>query len=198
MRTTSLLTFALIFALGAPPLPAQPSAGDPIPPRPKLEDYKNQSDFVRDVLAWQKSRDNRERYKQSRPDDTKSDDASPDDWHHVTGPEKLDEALRNAYGYIQPNYKEKYRFNRTTHLSFPLARLPARQLSDQSIDGALRTAAKEGEQWSLSPLPELQKILNETNEPLDIPDTAAFADIRLREDLGQIPSLTRRSEVNVR
>lgn len=66
-------------------------------------------------------------------------------WHTVTGPEDLDQAVSNAWGYQQPEYEEPVRFNRSTHISFPLAPLPGESMARQAIDGALDVAAEPGE-----------------------------------------------------
>ncbi len=52
----------------------------------------------------------------------------------MTGPEDLDTALQNAHGYVQPRYKEPRRYNRTTHLSFPLQPLGKQQLARERLE----------------------------------------------------------------
>lgn len=98
----------------------------PMPPRPNIADYTDQSRFVADVLAWEKLRTERDTHPHRSPSGAK---AKEHDWHHVTGPEDLDKALENAEGYQQPNYREPIRYNRTTHLSFPLKKLPPEQMA---------------------------------------------------------------------
>lgn len=58
-------------------------------------------------------------------------------WHTVTGPENLDQAVRNAWGYQQPEYEEPLRFDRTTHISFPLPALPGSAMSEHTIEGSI-------------------------------------------------------------
>ena len=67
------------------------------------------------------------------------------DWHIVTGPEDLDQAVSNARGYQQPAYEEPVRFDRSTHISFPLAPLPGESMARQAIDGALDVATEPGD-----------------------------------------------------
>lgn len=112
-----------------------------IGPRPDIADYQQREDFVRDVLAWEKRKEEVSRRLASGALKLPEKD-SAQDWHHVTGPEDLDTALRNAQGYVQPNYKQTYRFHRTTHISFPLKRLPADQLAKKRIEAS--QAAGEG------------------------------------------------------
>jgi hypothetical protein len=127
--------------------------------RPSLDDYDDPDQFVRELLAWKR--------KQRRASDHSGQESEPqpskqDDWHIVTGPETLEGALQKARGYTPPDYEAKYRFNRTTHLSFPLPRLEGEQMSGQAITGGLRK--QELEQRSLEPLPEMNMILEEIGD----------------------------------
>jgi hypothetical protein len=102
-------------------------------PRPDIHEYDRQDQFVTDLLAWQQ-RKTRLTARLSRGESiTPPRPSTPNDWHHVTGPEDLDTAVRNAHGYVQPKYREPIRFNRTTHVSFPLAPLPGQQLADKAL-----------------------------------------------------------------
>lgn len=129
--------------------------------RPTLENYDDPDRFITDVLAWEKhQRQNKTQKKQkSQKGHTSSE---PEDWHDITGPETLEGALRKARGYTPPDYKAQYRFNRTTHLSFPLPRLEGEQMSGQAITGGLREQTLE--QRSLEPLPEMRMILEEAGD----------------------------------
>lgn len=106
-----------------------------LPPRPSIDDYQNQAQFVADVLAWERERDELARKLQTGELQIKRKPGSSHDWHHVTGPEDLDTAVENARGYEQPRYREQYRFNRTTHLSFPLQHLPAEDMAHEVVEG---------------------------------------------------------------
>lgn len=110
-----------------------------IGPRPRIEDYQNREAFVTDVLAWQKDRNAvielaRQGALPKIPDESATDNR---DWHTVTGPEDLNTAVMNASGYQQPVYKERRRFNRTTHISFPLQQLPVESLSASAVKDSL-------------------------------------------------------------
>jgi len=104
-------------------------------PRPEIRDYTRQDRFVTDLLAWQRHKSELEA-KLARGESIAPPAPAPQpNWHHVTGPEDLDTALHNAQGYKQPNYQEPIRYDRTTHLSFPLPPLPQQQLSEKVLIG---------------------------------------------------------------
>jgi len=143
----TLIRFIAFLALLGPMLPAATlAAGDnglsqgqqqaleqALGPRPDIQNYRRQDQFVTDLLAWQQ-RKTRLTARLSRGESiTPPRPSTPKDWHHVTGPEDLDTAVRNAHGYVQPTYREPIRFNRTTHVSFPLAPLPGQQLADKAL-----------------------------------------------------------------
>lgn len=112
-----------------------------LPPRPKIENYQDRDAFVADILRWQRERDQLSaRAARGELPPLPADSAAehdPTDWHTITGPEDLETAVRNASGYEQPEYQEPLRFNRTTHISFPLEKLPAEAMADKAVDGAL-------------------------------------------------------------
>ena len=123
---------------------AQPAAADAVPeqlmqllgPRPDIDAYSNRDDFVRDVLAWEKHRQQLEQAWRNGALSLEIGSGEPGghDWHEVTGPEDLDTAVRNASGYQQPHYREPYRFNRTTHISFPLDPLAPDQMATRVVE----------------------------------------------------------------
>lgn len=103
--------------------------------RPDIHDYSRQDEFVTDLLAWQRQKAAlAARLAKGESIAPKSPEPRAN-WHHITGPEDLDTALHNAHGYQQPNYRESIRYNRTTHLSFPLTPLPQQQLSEKALIG---------------------------------------------------------------
>lgn len=113
--------------------PQQQALEQALGPRPDIHNYSRQDQFVTDLLAWQQ-RKTRLTARLARGESiTPPRPTTPNDWHHVTGPEDLDTAVRNAHGYVQPKYREPIRFNRTTHVSFPLAPLPGQQLADKAL-----------------------------------------------------------------
>jgi hypothetical protein len=161
------LTLVLALSLAAP-VAAQATE---LPPRPRMENYRDQTAFVADVLAWQQLRDQQAR---SAGTDTQGSDSQtePDDWHHVTGPENLETAVRNAEGYVQPNYREKLRFNRTTHISFPLQHLPPTIMSAEvatattvPTDGAASTELELLPVQMMEQLEQMQRLTAQTRSP---------------------------------
>lgn len=162
--TRSMLCLLLGLSVPASALAGPQSRGEPANARPQLENYADPDEFISDVLAWQQQQ------RSAKSADTAADEQEPANnsgsWHNITGPEKLDEAIRKAYGYTPPDYKARYRFNRTTHLSFPLPRLESSQMSGQAITGGLRRETIQ--ERSLKPLPELRSILNETEKREDL------------------------------
>ncbi|MCG8394273.1 MAG: hypothetical protein MI745_14435 [Pseudomonadales bacterium] len=115
-------------------------------PRPEIRDYDRQDQFVTDLLAWQRRKTELENRLARGQAITTPPPATPRDWHHVTGPEDLDTALQNAEGYQQPEYQEPLRYDRTTHLSFPLAPLPQQQLSDKALSAPQLPPAPVGQE----------------------------------------------------
>lgn len=170
------------------------SASTELPPRPKLDQYANEEAFVKDVLAWEKRKRELEAQGRLEQETASEAESRPGDWHHITGPENLDEALRNAYGYEQPDYKEKYRFNRTTHISFPLERLGPGQLSRSAITGGLH--GDQSYQRSLQPLPELRTILEETSDMLELGELAPRQELEPPPEI--MPPVTQRVDVDPR
>jgi hypothetical protein len=136
-----------------------------------LDDYKNPDAFVRELLAWKRRKMQTEGTSAKRAQNSQPKQR---DWHDITGPETLEGALQKARGYTPPDYEARYRFNRTTHLSFPLPRLEGEQMSGQAITGGLREETVKGR--SLEPLPEMRMILEEASdeEKFSVPDNRSF------------------------
>lgn len=135
-----------------------------LPPRPKMEDYQDRDAFVADILRWQRERDQLSaRAARGELPPLPADSAAehdPADWHTITGPEDLETAVRNASGYQQPEYEEPLRFNRTTHISFPLEKLPAETMADKAVNGALNDseAGKPGGEMTNRLLEDIEDI----------------------------------------
>ena len=141
LHTTIMLISAMALALSGQALAAQgvespqDALARALGPRPEIRDYTRQDRFVTDLLAWQRHKSELEA-KLARGESIAPPAPAPQpNWHHVTGPEDLDTALHNAQGYKQPNYQEPIRYDRTTHLSFPLPPLPQQQLSEKVLTG---------------------------------------------------------------
>lgn len=161
--------------------PQQQALKQALGPRPDIHDYSRQDQFVTDLLAWQQ-RKTRLIARLARGESIAPPQPStPNDWHHVTGPEDLDTAVRNAHGYVQPTYREPIRFNRTTHVSFPLAPLPGQQLADKalSVPGTLPDNHDE----------EIPEILLEDNVRIQ-------RELSARRPQLPLPTLERQTVVN--
>jgi hypothetical protein len=141
LHTPIMLISVMMLALNGQALGAQEvespqeALARALGPRPEIRDYTRQDRFVTDLLAWQRHKSELEA-KLARGESIAPPAPAPQpNWHHVTGPEDLDTALHNAQGYKQPNYQEPIRYDRTTHLSFPLPPLPQQQLSEKVLTG---------------------------------------------------------------
>ncbi|WP_290516732.1 hypothetical protein [Alcanivorax sp.] len=141
LHTPIMLISAMMLALNGQALGAQDvespqeALARALGARPEIRDYTRQDRFVTDLLAWQRHKSELEA-KLARGESIAPPAPAPQpNWHHVTGPEDLDTALHNAQGYKQPNYQEPIRYDRTTHLSFPLPPLPQQQLSEKVLTG---------------------------------------------------------------
>lgn len=55
----------------------------------------------------------------------------------ITGPEDLDTAVELAKDISHPEYKARIRYNRTTHISFPLQSIDGSDMSQASVGNAL-------------------------------------------------------------
>ena len=180
----ALLVLAALTVLTGTALAADTGTGtsdvQALPPRPRIQDYSDQNRFISDVLAWQRLRD-KLASEPHKPAPTPVHD--PHDWHHVTGPENLDTALHNAEGYVQPHYKQKYRYNRTTHLSFPLPHLAPSQMASETAAPAADSPARRKDEMKsemerlpeqvINQLDQLQLFTAQERQPGAIPDRVA-------------------------
>ena len=180
LRALSLVIVTLAWALTVHASP---------PPRPDINDYTDTQAFVADMLHWQRQHGTAADGVESSADEGNQEDSGRYEkpWHRVTGPEDLEQAVRNADGYEQPRYPEPRRFDRTTHISFPLPPLPAERMASEALEGALY-APPENALEGLSP-PSLQRpgddeerLHPRTTPPLALPpmerDTAVRVQLR--------------------
>ena len=156
-------------------------------PRPEIRNYSKQDQFVTDLLAWKARRKELTEKLHAGQAILPPQPDQPDDWHHVTGPADLDTALQNAQGYQQPNYKEARRYDRTTHLSFPLPPLGKQQLAKErlaptrpplKISGNQNTATQQLEETS-----QLQREMSVRQaeplpDPVEIQRFVSHAELR--------------------
>jgi hypothetical protein len=62
----------------------------------------------------------------------------------ITGPEDLEVAVELAKDITHPDYTAPIRYNRSTHISFPLPSIDGSDMSQASIPGALQPAPTAG------------------------------------------------------
>lgn len=121
--------------------------------RPRLEDYPSSYEFLQALQAW--NREHPEGSAPVRPAATTATPAAPQATAvldptselapppiEITGPENLDHAVEQAKSIEHPNYKEKIRYHRTTHLSFPLPKIDGQDMSQASVGDALAIEGK--------------------------------------------------------
>tara|TARA_R110002073_G_scaffold84612_3_gene201657 strand:+ start:129975 stop:130529 length:555 start_codon:yes stop_codon:yes gene_type:complete len=155
----AVLLLLLSVALSAQSQPAPLPPAEAPSPRPEISEYEDERQFVIDVLAWEKQQAEIAAANIAPPDMSITND--PHDWHHVTGPESLSVAIENADGYVQPNYKETYRFNRTTHISFPLPKLISTEMAEEAATGSA-TQLDEELLTQMEKLPE--QVVDQINQ----------------------------------
>lgn len=64
----------------------------------------------------------------------------------ITGPEDLGDAIEKARSIEHPDYKERIRYRRTTHISFPLSKIDSPEdMSRVSVPGALDSVPASAE-----------------------------------------------------
>lgn len=68
----------------------------------------------------------------------------------ITGPESLAHAIEQARNISHPTYKEKIRYHRSTHISFPLPSIESTDMSQTSIGDALNIQSPTEEEKKLS------------------------------------------------
>jgi hypothetical protein len=70
----------------------------------------------------------------------------------ITGPEDLDTAVELAKDISHPDYTARIRYNRSTHLSFPLPSIDGNDMSQASIENSLVTHEPTDDNSTLSGL----------------------------------------------
>jgi len=177
-RPTSLLVLAIAaLAFGSAPLHAAPDKA-----RPRLEQYASYDEFLRAKVAWE-SQPPVTRSKPETPAaadaqlttrpipvpvgiDPTSETAPPP--LAITGPEDLDVAVALARNITHPNYTNPIRYNRTTHISFPLHSIEGSDMSQASVPNALQVGKTAND--PATPLAEIdQQLSHEQVKQNEIP-----------------------------
>ena len=146
--------------------------------RPRLHDYPSSYAFLQALESWNKAHPNGAPGPRPATDtkqapqiavDPTSELAPPP--FEVTGPESLDTAVEKARNIDHPAYKEKIRYKRSTHLSFPLHSIDGQDMSQASVGDTLNLQGKTADEQKA----ELKKLterieqdqLRQTAQPLD-------------------------------
>lgn len=119
--------------------------------RPRLQDYPSSYEYIQAMLAWNKAHpDGTASTSQEAPLpgsvasvqvlDPTSELAPPP--FEITGPESLDVAVEKARDIEHPAYKERVRYHRSTHLSFPLHSIDGQDMSQASVGDTLNIKGK--------------------------------------------------------
>jgi hypothetical protein len=109
--------------------------------RPRMEDYPSSYAFLQALESWNKSLPGKAPPPPPPPPtpivvtDPTSEQAPPP--FEITGPESLDVAVEKARYIDHPAYKEKTRYRRTTHISFPLPSIDGQDMSQASVGNTL-------------------------------------------------------------
>lgn len=180
-RPMSLLVLAIAaLAFGSAPLHAAPDEA-----RPRLEQYTSYEEFLRAKVAWE----SRPPAALSKPEapapvaagspttrpipvpegiDPTSETAPPP--LAITGPEDLDVAVELAKDIKHPDYTDPIRYNRTTHLSFPLHSIEGSDMSQASVPNALQSG--KAASGTAKPLEDIdQKLsLEQIKQKVGTPD----------------------------
>lgn len=150
--------------------------------RPRLQNYPSYYQFLKAMEAWNQAHaeaQNSPAPSLSEPTppptieipapvaniDPTSEFAPPP--FIVHGPEDLDVAVELARHIEHPDYKEKVRYNRSTHISFPLESIDGNDMSTASVGDALSLGTVTGGSQSLSASQLSSLLEQEGGRPLD-------------------------------
>ncbi|MDI1302491.1 MAG: hypothetical protein PSX71_11335 [bacterium] len=127
--------------------------------RPRLESYPSSYEFLQALQTWNRAHPDgtvtlprKAAEAPAAPSlaniDPTSELAPPP--ITITGPENLDSAVEKARFISHPAYKEKIRYHRSTHISFPLHSIGSPDMSQASIGDALNIKNPTEEEKQLS------------------------------------------------
>ena len=156
MRPSIPLKLLLLFALTVSSAGTFAAASGE---RPRLESYPSSYEFLQALQAWNQAHADaaakpvvavaaQQEIATPAPAvatiDPTSELAPPP--IEITGPENLDHAVEQARSITHPNYKEKIRYHRSTHISFPLHSIDGQDMSQASVTDALNIQGKTVEE----------------------------------------------------
>lgn len=202
MTPYSLLLMMVVAALTLVSAPMHASTEES---RPRLEQFASYDDFLKAMVTWEA------RNQQPSPAapalatappaapapaqpstrpipvpdgiDPTSETAPPP--LAITGPEDLEVAVELAKDITHPDYKAPIRYNRSTHISFPLPTIDGSDMSQASISGALQPGITKSDSTGLLPAGKELNPLNDTaTAPAGEPVPASYAGMNLRPGNG--------------
>lgn len=154
LSSLPMLVFTALTLLSAPSLALQDEG------RPRLEHFASYDEFLKAMVTWEARQTSAPpavtapaaaqpvaKAPSTRPIpvpegvDPTSETAPPP--LAITGPEDLEVAVELAKDITHPDYTAPIRYNRSTHISFPLPSIDGSDMSQASIPGAL-TSTKPG------------------------------------------------------
>ncbi|MGH8491952.1 MAG: hypothetical protein ACRERR_02420 [Moraxellaceae bacterium] len=148
--------------------------------RPRLQDYPSSYTFLQALEAW--NRAHPDGATSSAPHislpaskklmvvDPTSELAPPP--FEITGPETLDGAVEKAREISHPDYKEKIRYHRSTHLSFPLHSIDGQDMSQASVGDTLSIKGKT-EAEKKAELEKLTRLMEQDQRKLKPQETGS-------------------------
>lgn len=128
--------------------------------RPRIESYPSSYEFLRALQAWNRAHQDRPASPKEAAPAVSSVLAHPDVANIdptselapppiiITGPENLDHAVEQAKSITHPAYKQKIRYHRTTHISFPLPTIDGQDMSMASAGVNMHDMSEEEMQSS--------------------------------------------------
>lgn len=149
------LVFAALTLVSAPSFASQDEG------RPRLERYASYDAFLKAMVAWESRQGSITAPAASIPASAPVADSTPSTRPiplpegvdptsetappplAITGPEDLEVAVELAKDISHPDYKAPIRYNRSTHISFPLPSIDGSDMSQASIAGALTTSTSD-------------------------------------------------------
>lgn len=85
---------------------------------------------------------------------------------NITGPEDLSQAVEQARSISHPSYKEKIRYQRTTHLSFPLPSVENQDMSQASVSDVLSIKRKDEAEEKKAALEYITSLVDQDRRKL--------------------------------
>lgn len=196
LSSLPMLVFTALTLLSAPSLALQDEG------RPRLEHFASYDEFLKAMVTWEARQTSAPpaatapaaaqpvaKAPSTRPIpvpegvDPTSETAPPP--LAITGPEDLEVAVELAKDITHPDYTAPIRYNRSTHISFPLPSIDGSDMSQASISGGLQPEASKIDDTALLVPGKEPNPLDETaTAPAGAPVPASYAGMSLRPENG--------------